>query len=78
MRTKLVNYMVAKNEIDYTVVDREISLKNAEIFPDLDFNTDISFTQLQAWALRKNSPVLLDSLNAWITTFKEEKIPKKS
>jgi len=66
-------YMVEEKEIDYAVVDKEISLKNTILFPDLDFNTDISFTQLQAWALRKTSPVLLDSLNVWIKAFKENK-----
>jgi len=66
-------YMLIKKEIDYAVVDREIALKNLELFPDLDFNTDISFTQLQAWALRKTSPVLLDSLNVWITAFIQNK-----
>jgi membrane-bound lytic murein transglycosylase MltF len=65
-------YMVANKEIDFTVVDREISLKNTELFPDLDISIDIGFTQLQAWALRKNSPVLLDSLNVWITAFKQQ------
>jgi membrane-bound lytic murein transglycosylase MltF len=65
-------YMVAKKDIDYAVVAKEISLKNARLFPDLDFDTDISFTQLQAWALRKTSPVLLDSLNAWITAYKQQ------
>ncbi|MDR0546659.1 MAG: glutamine ABC transporter substrate-binding protein, partial [Dysgonamonadaceae bacterium] len=30
---------------------------------------DISFTQLQAWAVRKSSPVLLDSLNVWMTEY---------
>jgi membrane-bound lytic murein transglycosylase MltF len=64
-------YMVAKKEINYTVTDREIALKNIRLFPELDFNTDISFTQLQAWALRKSSPVLLDSLNVWITAYKQ-------
>lgn len=67
-------YMVAKNEINYTVVDKEIALKNANLFPELDFSTNISFTQLQAWALRKTSPVLLDSLNVWITAFKKNKL----
>ena len=66
-------YMVDKKEIDYAVVDKEISLKNTVLFPDLDFTTDISFTQLQAWALRKTSPALLDSLNVWITAFKQNK-----
>ena len=62
-------YMVATKEIDYFATDMETAIKNTELSPDLDFNTDISFTQLQAWALRKTSPVLLDSLNVWITAF---------
>lgn len=64
-------YMVDKKDIDYAVVDKEIALKNADLFPNLDYNTDITFTQLQAWALRKTSPILLDSLNVWITEFKK-------
>ena len=70
-------YMVADKEIDYAVVDKEISEKNAKLFPNLDFNIDISFTQLQAWALRKSSPVLLDSLNVWITAFKQQSENKR-
>jgi ABC-type amino acid transport substrate-binding protein len=69
-------YMVAENEINYTVVDKEIALKNAGLFPELDFSTSISFTQLQAWALRKTSPVLRDSLNVWITEFKQDKLKR--
>jgi len=69
-------YMVVKKDIDYAVVDKEIALKNSKLFPDLDFNIDISFTQLQAWALRKTSPILLDSLNSWITDFKQIKLTK--
>ncbi|MCL1933091.1 MAG: transporter substrate-binding domain-containing protein [Candidatus Azobacteroides sp.] len=65
-------YMVANKEIDYAVVDKEISLKNIPLYPDLDFGTDIGFTQLQAWGLRKNSPLLLDSLNVWITMFQQQ------
>ena len=65
---QLIN-MVAKKEIDYLATDLEIAMKNIELFPDLDFNTDISFTQQQAWALRKTSPELLDSMNVWITEF---------
>jgi len=65
-------YMVTNKEIDYAVVDKEIASKSAQLLSDLDFSTDISFTQLQAWALRKNSPVLLDSLNVWITAYKSD------
>ena len=65
---QLIN-MVAKKEINYLATDLEIAMKSAKLFPNLDFNTDISFTQQQAWALRKTSPILLDSLNVWITEF---------
>ncbi|WP_280743364.1 MULTISPECIES: transporter substrate-binding domain-containing protein [unclassified Parabacteroides] len=64
--------MVAKGDIDYAVCD----LQDATIFqrelPEIDIQTDISFTQLQAWAVRKNSPVLADSLNSWLRKIKEE------
>jgi membrane-bound lytic murein transglycosylase MltF len=60
-------YMVAYKQIDYAVVDKRIALKNKKLFPEIDMETDISFTQLQAWAVRKNSPILLDSLNCWIS-----------
>jgi membrane-bound lytic murein transglycosylase MltF len=66
-------YMVDNKDIDYAVVDKEISLKNTKLFPNLDFKTEISFTQFQAWALRKTSPVLLNNLNVWITEFKQQK-----
>jgi membrane-bound lytic murein transglycosylase MltF len=63
-------YMVANKEIDYAVMDKELAIKNSVSFPGIDIETDISFTQLQAWAVRKTSPVLLDSLNVWISDFK--------
>ncbi|GHT75204.1 glutamine ABC transporter substrate-binding protein [Bacteroidia bacterium] len=65
-------YMVSGSSIDYAVVDKQIALQNSKLFPNIDTQTDISFTQLQAWAVRKNSPILLDSLNVWIS----EKNPK--
>jgi membrane-bound lytic murein transglycosylase MltF len=66
-------YMVAYKEADYAVVDKEIASKNAPLFPNLDVSTDVSFTQLQAWAVRKNAPVLLDSLNRWISDYQRLK-----
>ena len=62
-------YMVALGEIDYAVIDKEIATRNQHKFPEIDMNVDISFTQLQAWAVRKESPILLDSLNVWITEY---------
>ena len=70
-------YMVAYEEIDYAVVDKELAKKNMKLFSEIDSSIDISFTQLQAWAVRNSSPVLLDSLNIWIEDFKKQKAHHK-
>ena len=62
-------HLIVEGEADYAVADKELALKNARLFPNLDVATEISFTQLQAWAVRKNAPVLLDSLNRWIAEY---------
>jgi membrane-bound lytic murein transglycosylase MltF len=62
---------VARGEIDYAVCDRQIALTLENMLPEIDLNTDISFTQQQAWALRKDSPALADSLNQWLNRIRE-------
>lgn len=61
--------MVAGGDIDFTVCDEVLARKLAKEMPEIDVDTDISFTQLESWAVRKDSPVLLDSLNAWFSRF---------
>jgi len=63
--------MVAKGDIDFAVCDLQIALAAEKQHPEIDIKTDISFTQLQAWAIRKTSPVLLDSLNYWFRVIRE-------
>lgn len=69
--------MVAAGDIDYAVCDEKVARRLAARLPEIDIETDISFTQLEAWAVRKNSPALLDSLNAWFGTFRQTKEFKK-
>lgn len=63
--------MVAKGDIDYAVCDLQIARLSKGQLPEIDIDTDISFTQLQSWAVRKDAPVLLDSLNSWLTKIRE-------
>ncbi|MBI9037458.1 MAG: transporter substrate-binding domain-containing protein [Bacteroidales bacterium] len=58
--------MVADGEIDYTVADKNIALLNKTYYPILDVETEVSFSQRIAWAVRKTSPKLLASINNWI------------
>lgn len=69
--------MVATGEIEFAVCDKAIALQMSKDYPQIDCNTDISFTQFQAWALRKNDSILLDSLNKWITDIQKEDRYKK-
>ena len=62
---------VAKGDIDYAVCDQQIARLSKDNLPEIDIDTDISFTQLQSWAVRKDSPILLDSLNSWLSQIKQ-------
>lgn len=65
--------MVAAGEIDYTVCDVKTAESLSAKIPELDIKTDIGFTHFEGWAVRANSPILLDSLNTWIKKFKATK-----
>ena len=75
--TEQLIIMVAKGEIDFAVCDLQLAKKAMQQFPEIDINTDISFTQLQSWAVRKDSPVLCDSINSWFKQIKESGDYKK-
>lgn len=54
---------VATGMYDYTVADENIAQVNATYYNNLDVETPVSFPTRIAWAVRKTSPILLDSLN---------------
>lgn len=68
--------MVSGGDIDYAVCDESIAKASIQEFPNLDINTDISFTQFYAWGVSKHSPALLDSLNVWMDGFIQTKAYK--
>jgi membrane-bound lytic murein transglycosylase F len=70
IETEQLIRMVSKNEIDYTVADEDIASVNRSYFPDLDVETAISFTQNQAWAVRKSSVELKKEIDIWMDEFK--------
>ncbi|MEO9965603.1 MAG: transporter substrate-binding domain-containing protein [Reichenbachiella sp.] len=71
LETEALIEMVADRHIDYTVADEDVALVNARYHPNLDVKTAISFPQQIAWGVRKKSPQLLDTLNAWIVKMKQ-------
>ncbi|HLF34647.1 MAG TPA: transporter substrate-binding domain-containing protein [Cyclobacteriaceae bacterium] len=62
--------MVARKEINYTVADEDIANITATYYSNLDVKTPLSFPTQIGWAVRKNSPALLNELNTWIRVIK--------
>ena len=69
--TEQLVMMVAAGDIDYTICDQQVAEFLSETLPEIDIDTDISFTQLESWALRRDAPQLLDSLNSWLSYFRD-------
>lgn len=63
---------VAMGDIDYTVSDHTIARVNASYYPNIDVSTVLSVAQQIAWAVRKNSPSLLEATNGWLTRIKKQ------
>lgn len=57
---------VLENEIEYTVVDKDLALVNSTYYDDLDVSLEISEKSPVAWAVRSNAPNLEASVNSWI------------
>lgn len=61
---------VNRGEIGFTVADEHVAKINKAFYRNIDIRTPISLDQQIAWAVRKDSPILLDSINSWLSEFK--------
>ena len=70
--TEQIIKKVADGEYDYSVADENIARVNRVYYPILDVETPVSFPRRIAWAVRKTSPQLLDTLNYAIRALKKD------
>ncbi|MFC1584499.1 transporter substrate-binding domain-containing protein [Fibrobacterota bacterium] len=75
METAFLIKMVAEGTIDYTVADENLVRGYETYYTNLDAKTPLSFPQKIAWAVRKNSPQLLEEINEWLRNIKTGKDP---
>ncbi len=66
---------VADQAIKWTVADKNIAQANATYYQGLDVHLKVSEEGSVAWAVRKNSPKLLEELNIWLADKKGRFIP---
>lgn len=64
---------VVSGDIQFTVADNEVAKNYATYNDSIDFKTPVSMPQKMAWVVRKNSPLLLDTINVWLKHFKKYK-----
>ena len=60
---------VAKGEIRLAVVNEKTARIMQRTYPRLSFETPVSFTQFQVWALAKSDTALLHCADSWLQTF---------
>lgn len=61
---------VASGEIEYAVINEAIARSLLSKYPNVNIDTDISFTQFQSMILRKDNTALCDSVNSWLKKMK--------
>lgn len=61
---------IATGEIRYAVINESIAAQLAKLYPNVDYSTEISFSQFQPAILRATDTVMRDSLNMWIKSVK--------
>jgi membrane-bound lytic murein transglycosylase F len=57
---------VNNGTIEFTVADDNIASTHKALYPNIDSETRLSITEPLAWAVRKNSPMLLGALDRWL------------
>ena len=58
--------MVSEKEIDYTITDANVAKINSTYFKNINYELNLSDEQQIAFACRKSSSKLIDTLNYWL------------
>ena len=59
---------IATGNIDYTISDQHLAQLNRTYYQNLDVSMPVSFEQRTSWVVRKDAPILADSLNDWFVS----------
>jgi membrane-bound lytic murein transglycosylase F len=63
--------LVSQGDIDYTIADESIAKVNKRYYPHIDIDVAISFSQNQAWAVRKGASDLKNEIDLWMEDFRK-------
>lgn len=63
--------LIALGQVKQSVMNNEQAVRLKSAYPELDISTPISFSQFQGWAMSPESKELLDTINSWLSDFKQ-------
>ena len=61
---------VAAGNLKNAIVNEKIAKMMKEFYPDLNYESPISFTQFQVWIMQKNDTLLRNKINDWFNSYK--------
>lgn len=67
---ELLTIKVATGDIPLAVVNERIAKKIAETYPDLNYDSSVSFTQFQVWIFSPSDSIQANKFNTWFDTFR--------
>lgn len=62
---------VAAGEVEYTMCERDLAVIASDSFPEIDVALRMGFEQQQVFCVNKHAVELRDSLDAWISSYRE-------
>ena len=68
---------VATGEIKQAVMNEQIAKKLAPLYPNVNVDTKVSFSQFQSWILNREDTTFCDSINVWLEAVKRTPEYKK-
>ena len=60
-----IMYEVSRRNIPFTIADNDAAALGQKYFKNLDCSVAVSLPQAKSWLVRKNAPILTDTINAW-------------
>ena len=71
---ELITIKVATGSIPFAVVNERVAKKIAESYPNLNYDSSISFTQFQVWIFNPSDSIPLQKFNSWFDSFRSTPI----
>ena len=68
---ELLTLKVANGSIPFAVVNERVAREIADSYPNLTYDTTISFTQFQVWVFNKTDSIIFKQFNDWFENFRQ-------